>query len=107
MALGSEVDYAIWAVFFKDIFEGNAVRDVPFFKNVVGQMLHVAQVFEVARVSERVEVDDFVVGVFLDKMADEVGANEAGAAGDEDGVHWWNDILAHSNTEISKEMGDV
>jgi hypothetical protein len=46
--------------------------------------LHVAEVLEVARVGELVEIHDRVAGMARQDVTDEVGADEAGAPGDEE-----------------------
>ena len=54
----------------------------PVHEGVAGVVLDVAQVLEVAGVGELVEVDDLDVVVLGEHVAHEVGADEAGAAGD-------------------------
>ena len=57
--------------------------DVCPLENVVGRVLHVLQVGEVAGISQLVEVHNPVVRVFLYKQAHDVRADEAGTACDE------------------------
>ena len=59
------------------------VADVAATKRVARVALEVAQVLEVAGVGQRVEVDDQVARPLAAQQADEVRADEAGAAGDQ------------------------
>lgn len=85
MTFSSQVDNSAKLVFFKKIFQKRCISNVALFKKIMGQMLYVAQVFQVARVGERIKVDDFVSRVFPNKMPDNVRADEARAARDEEG----------------------
>ena len=82
MALGCQVDDAIHLLLLHQLVERLEVADVHLHEFVVGLVLHVLEVGEVAGVGELVEVDDVVVGVLVDKEADHVRADEACAAGD-------------------------
>ncbi len=82
--LGGEVDDGVGVT--HRLFNLGGVADVALNEAVAGVVLDVAQVVEVAGVGELVEVDDIVV-VMAQEPAHEVGADEAGAAGDEDGFH--------------------
>jgi uncharacterized protein YkvS len=61
-----------------------AVADVALDEAVAWIVLDVPQVLEIARVGELVEVDDLAVGVVRKVQADEVAADEACAARDQD-----------------------
>ena len=54
---------------------------------VVGVVVDAFEVLQVTGVGERIQVDDTVLRMVLDPVADEVGAYEAGAAGDEQVFH--------------------
>ena len=86
MALGREVDHPVDGVFREQRAHGLVVADVAPHEGVVGSVLDVAQVGEVARIGQQVEVDDPVVGVFRDEQPHDVRADESGAAGYEDGA---------------------
>lgn len=60
------------------------VADVFLHERVVGLVLDVVQVSQVAGVGQLVEVDDVVVGVLVDEQADYMAADETGTAGDYD-----------------------
>src|SRR5205823_14598403 len=66
-----------------DVANPLRVADVAVDERVARIPLDVLQVRRVARVGELVEVDDGVVGVRREHMSDEVGADEAAPAGDE------------------------
>jgi len=56
--------------------------DVAMDKFVAGITLKIAKILSVTGVGEGIEIDDVVVGVTGTPEADEVGSDEAGAAGD-------------------------
>ena len=66
---------------------GVAVGDVAVDEAVARVVAQVGQVGEVAGVGQRVEVDDGRFGVAFQDIADEVAADEAAAAGDEEPNH--------------------
>ena len=63
------------------------VADVALDENVARVALQGGEVLEVAGVGQRVEIDDRLIGLGQ-PVEDEVAADEAGSAGDEDRVHW-------------------
>ena len=84
MALGSQVDDAVDVVLTHYVEHLVEVADVGAHEGVVGALFYIFEVGEVAGIGELVEVDDMVLGVFVDEEAHYVRAYEAGAAGDED-----------------------
>ena len=88
VALGREVDHRV-ALADQGVHE-LAIADVAVPEAqaalAVVARLHVllGKVLHVARVREHVEHHDLVIGVLLEDVADEVAANETGAAGDQD-----------------------
>ena len=82
VAFGREVDDALDVVLGKEGFYEGFVADVTFDEGVVGECFGFFEVVEVARIGEFVEVDEVVLGVFLGKVWNEVGADKAGAASD-------------------------
>ena len=86
MAFGREMDHAVDLIFLHDAAHLVVVADVGPDEGIVGFVLDVLQVGEVAGVGELVEVDDVVVGIFVDEETDHVRTDESGASGDEN-VH--------------------
>src|SRR5262249_42310833 len=86
VALGREVQDRVDSP-THDVPHGAAVGHVALDKAVARLAGKVGQVGEVAGVGEGVEMDDRVVGLGGQDMADEVTADEAASAGDEDGGH--------------------
>ena len=81
MALGGKVDDAVDFVFGDYAAHLVEVGDVGLHEGVVGLVLDVLQVGEVAGIREFVEVDNVVVGIFVDEQAHHMGADEACTAG--------------------------
>ena len=80
--LGSEVDDRVELLLAQHALGELAVADVSFDED--DPVVHVLEACSVARVGEQVEDDDVIVRVPLEPVADEVRADEPGAAGDED-----------------------
>ena len=86
MTFGSEVDDAVDVLVLHQFIHAFKVADVHLDEAVVGLVLNVLQVGKVAGVGQLVEVDDFVFGVFVDEQADDMVADEACTASDDDGA---------------------
>jgi len=84
MALRREVYDAVDVVLGHESADGVEVADVGSDEGVVGSVLYVPEVGEVARVGEFVEVDDVVVGVLVDEEPHHVAADESSSAGNQD-----------------------
>jgi hypothetical protein len=86
-----EIDDDVGLVFCEYIADTSVVADVGVFEEVAAAFVffgYWGEVVEIAGVGEFVEVDDFAgEGWFGEEVVDEVGADEAGTAGDEDGFH--------------------
>ena len=82
MALGGEVYDGIRLR--HQLRDDSAITDIAAHEAVARVAFHIAQVVQVAGVGELVQVDHVVV-VLRQHVADEVAADEAGAAGDEQG----------------------
>src|SRR5437667_12684374 len=80
-ALGGEIYHRVDAV--RDVADQLGVADVAVDEGVARIALDVLQVRRIARVGELVEVDDGVVGARRDDVSNEVRADEAGPARDE------------------------
>lgn len=82
MALGSEVKYSVDVVALEDTLDGGGIGDIGVLKAVVGRLGHLGDIVEIAGIGEGVDVDDEVVGIFVDQMHHQVGADKSGASGD-------------------------
>lgn len=82
VTLGRKVDDAINLLVLHQLVEGIEVADVHLDELVVRLVLDVLEVSEVAGISQLVEVDDVVLGVFVHEEAHYVRANETGTTGD-------------------------
>ena len=84
VALCCEVDDAVDLLVLHQFVEGIEVADVHLHELVVGLVLNVFQVREVACVGQLVEVDDLVLGVLVDEEAYYVTADETGSTSYDD-----------------------
>jgi len=87
MALGREMDDAIHMLLCHELQDTLEVADVHPDKLVVRSVLDVFQIGEVTRISQLVEVDDLIVGIFVDEEADDMTSDETRAAGDNYVLH--------------------
>ena len=87
MAFGREVDDGVDVVLFDGLGHFVGIADIAPNEGVAGIVADIGQVVQVGRVGEFVVDDDVVVGIFRQHVVDEVGADEAGPAGDKDVLH--------------------
>ena len=85
MGLRREMDHAVHMFILHEGQDALEVADVHLDEPVVGPVLDVLEVREIARVGKLVQVDDPVVRVFVHEQPHDVAADETSAAGDEDG----------------------
>ena len=84
MTLCCEVDDAVDLLVLHQFVEGIEVADVHLHELIVGLVLDVLQVREVACVGQLVEVNDLVLGVLVDEEAYYVTADETGSTSYDD-----------------------
>lgn len=84
MTFGSQMDYAVDIVASDKIHHGVEITDVLALEHIVGSILDVAEIGEIAGVCEFVDIDDSIFRIFVDKKTDNVGADKSGASGDYD-----------------------
>ena len=84
MALGCEMDYAV--DFILPYYAAHLVEVgyVGLHECVVGPVLDVLQVGEVAGIGQLVEVYDSIIGIFVYKQAHDMASDKAGASGYKD-----------------------
>ena len=80
MGFGGKVDDAVNLLVLHQLVEGVKVADVHLDELIVRLVLYVLEIGQVAGVSEFVEVDDVVFGVFVDKEAHHVRSDESRAS---------------------------
>lgn len=85
---GGEVYYTVDLIALKYLREELHIEDIAFFKMVIGMLLQVAQVLEIAGVRKLVEIDDSIRWVTSDKPSDDVRSDESGSAGDQYSSSW-------------------
>ena len=88
MALSREVYDIVKVILLEQGRYQFLVADIPLDEDVPGVPFHVLQVFQVPGVGQLVQVDQENVIVLFQHVVDEVGANEAGAAGDQIFFHY-------------------
>ena len=74
------MDDAINVLVLHQLVERIEVADVHLHELVVGLVLHILQIGEVARIRQLVEVDDFVLWILVHKKANHMATNEASPA---------------------------
>ena len=84
MALRGEVDDRVEPMLGEQLIDQRAVADVALDEAGVG---HAVQAGAVARIGQRVQHHDHVVGAGGAAVADVIAADETGAAGDEHPSH--------------------
>ena len=84
VALGRKMHHDFGLVAGKHGPQRGEIAQVGPFKGVVGQAGHWVQAAQIGGVGQRVQVDELVLGVARHQEIEEVRADEAGAAGDQD-----------------------
>ena len=83
--LGRQVDDAVHVLLLHELEDTLEVADIHHHKAVIGLVLNVLEVGQIARISELIQVNDLILRVFIHKEPDHVAADEPRAAGDKDG----------------------
>ena len=68
---------------YYELVEGVEVADIHLDELVVGTVLDVLEVGQIAGISQLVKIDDLVLGIFVDKEADHMASNESCTSGDD------------------------
>ena len=84
VAFCSQMDNAVYLIVVHQLEHQLEVADVALHKGVVGLVLDVLEVGQIACISQLVEVDDVILGIFVHEQTDNVGADKSGAACDDD-----------------------
>ena len=84
MALCSQVDDTIDLLLLHEFIKSLEVADIHLDKLIVGLVLDILQVGQVARVGQLIDVDDVILGIFVHEKAYHMAPNEASATRDDD-----------------------
>ena len=87
VALGGKVDNAVYIVLLEHFQHFVVVADVGFYKSVVGFVLHIFKVGQIAGVCQFVKVNYLVIRIFVHKQANHMRADETGTASYENILH--------------------
>lgn len=87
MTLGRQMDNSVDGMLPHDRFHLFAVADVTLHETVIGALLDIAQILEVAGVGQLVEIDNPVIGIFPDEQPHHMAADESGSAGNQNMFH--------------------
>ena len=81
MAFGRKVDYAIDLILLHQRVEGVEVTDVHADEAVVGAVLNVPEVGQIAGIGQLVQIDDSVIRILVDEQPYHMAAYETGSTG--------------------------
>ena len=87
MTLGSKMDDAIDLFVLHQLIKGIEIADIHLDKLIVGAILDILQIGEVASISELIKVDNLIFGIFVDEQTYNMTPYEAGTAGDDNATH--------------------
>ena len=107
MAFGRQVDHSVDRMAGEQVAEQFPIADVALDEAVIGPVLDLFQVGEVARIGQLVEVHDQVVGIGVHQPAHHVRADETGAAGNEDVAfhHFCGFSRSRQSASASRQWG--
>ena len=83
MAFGSEMDNAVDLVRPDDTPHLVEIGYIGLDEGVIGSVFDILEVGEVAGIGQFIEVDYTIVGIFIDEQTDDMAADKAGTARDE------------------------
>ena len=95
MAFGREVHNDVGLFLLKNAVDGLAVADVGFAEAEIVLLKDGSQGRKIARIGQLVDADDAVLGVVTHQVKNEVAADKAGTAGNDDG-HGKSSFKVHS-----------
>ena len=79
MALGSKVNYAVYFISIHQLSHLLIVTDVGFDKHIVGTIFNINQIGQVSGISQFVKVDNSIIGIFVDKQANNMATDKSGS----------------------------
>ena len=88
MALGCEMDDTGHMLLLHEGIDGIKIADVRTHKAVVGFILNIFEVREIARVGQLIHIDDAVLGVLVHEETYHMTSDKSGSAGDDDRFHY-------------------
>ena len=100
MAFGGEVDDDVRLFLLEQLVYSLTVADVGLDETEVRIIHHGGEGGEIARVGQLVQTHDAVIGIVLQLIKDEVGADESGATG-HDNSHG-EDLLTASDLSVDE-----
>ena len=95
MALGSQMNNAGDVLLLHESIDCIEVANIRAHKAVVGLVLYILEVSQIAGISELINIDNAIVGVLVYKQTYNVTSDESGSAGDNDGVHIIYDLTIY------------
>jgi hypothetical protein len=80
VTFGREVDHTIGLVLIENTLELGRVQNVHLLKYIIRQLIDVAQILQITRVSQCIQINDPIIGILGYKKSDNMRTDEAGAA---------------------------
>ena len=87
MAFCRQMDDAVHIIFLHQFQHGIKITDICLDEGIVGLALNVLEVGQVARIGQLVNVDDVILWVFIHEKANDMRADEACTAGNDNILH--------------------
>ena len=80
MAFCCQMYHTINIILFKKLYYSLKVTNISFYKSIIRLLFNVCQIGQIPRISQLVEIDDAVVGVFGDEKPHDMAPDKTGAA---------------------------
>ena len=80
MTFSREVDHAVGLILIEYPFQLCCIKNIHLLENIVRQLIDIAQVLQIARIGQGIQIHDSIFGVLSDEQTNDVRADEAGAA---------------------------
>ena len=82
MAFRRKIDDIIEIILGEQARDQFPVADIALYKNMAGIPLHILEVFQIARISQLIQIDQQDILIFTEHIMHEVAADKAGATCD-------------------------
>ena len=80
MRFGGQMYHAVETVFFKEFRHTFLVHDIALLENIIGRVLHIFQIFQIAGIGKFIEIHHAGIGIFLHPMTHQMRTDEPGAS---------------------------
>ena len=87
------MDNAIRFVLFHQLLHSGEITYICFYKSIVRLVFYIFEIRQISGVCQFIEIDNTVIGIFIDKQANDMRSYKSGASGNDDIAFKFHDRL--------------